>query len=198
MSKGFIGTLLGIMVAIVGVFVFASYQNQKAKERFERDMAASLEQARLAAENASADQAYDKKLDDLATAAWENEQHQKDKQLNPPVYPKLSLKQTEDFIARVEKVRANDNNVENTTTSRAGQNRAYRDLKEEALHIYGEVEPGNKYKTCAAMVDFAALAFDLRFDQSFEPERRKGLIQTNNNMYQDQKKGCLEAVSGTS
>lgn len=184
MSKGF-KIVMAFFVLLIGGFFVAFWLDEgekKSSDTVPQNMTASQEQV------------ADKRLDDLATAAYENEQHQKMKQVNPPVYPKLSLQQTKDFISRVEKVRANDGSVADTTTDRARQNRAYNDLQDEAVQIYGTNKLANKYRDCVAMIDYAKLAFDLRFDRSFDAERRKDLMKTHEGSYQDAKNGCLEAV----
>lgn len=172
MSKGFIGALLGIVVVIICGYFIGEYQWKKTKEQTAQDMATSQEPVQSTDMIASSAE--------LPTTTSQG------------IQSVVTLQQTEDFIARLEKLRAGDKSVDRTVVeSYSEHNRAYYALRDEAIKIYGEPTSDNRYFRCIAMVNAAQTLFTTDYDVD-----HLYIKQSDEKIYQETKADCLSAAKG--
>lgn len=144
----------------------------------------------------NSEKSYDQKLDEATQAMIDAENEAKDKEKNIPIYQSLSIEQTEDFIQRVENLRAQDKNVNlDYLPDVASHSRKYNALVKEAEAIYGAIDIANKFKYCTSMVSYAREIWSNKYSKSSTSqeykERTKKMFLDS---YNQAKKDCLVEV----
>lgn len=140
---------------------------------------------------------YNQQLDQITTAVGDAQVEAQQAKENPPIYESLSLEQTTRFIDRLEKLMAEDSNVNlDYLPEVAAQSRKYNGLIEEAESIYGTNDIANSLRYCTAMVSYAREMWSLKYSK--DTNTREYKLRTQKlflESFNDAKKACLDDVS---
>jgi hypothetical protein len=140
---------------------------------------------------------YNQQLDQITTAVGDAQVEAQQAKENPPIYEPLDLEQTTRFIDRLEKLMAEDSNVNlDYLPEVAAQSRKYNGLIEEAESIYGTNDIANSLRYCTAMVSYAREMWSLKYSKDTNtPEYKLRTQKLFLESFNDAKKACLDDVS---
>lgn len=193
---------LSIVVSILVAVYFVKNDESKISQvnqeiqfdtnkQYEKDSNAAI------AEQQSFDQkAYDDKIAIATQTILENEAAQLELEKNPPVYAALSFKQTEDFFQRLEKLGAENLNINlDYLPDIAAHSREFNNLYTEAEKIYGSSDLANPYRFCTNAAMFQREIWDNTYSKSsLSEERRNNIMKRYIASYEDAKTECINDV----
>lgn len=176
---------LVLVISILGAVVYL-VQNDKGKLPKENEVQEQDNQKR-----------YNEQLDQITTAVGDAQVEAQQAKENPPIYEPLDLEQTTRFIDRLEKLMAEDSNVNlDYLPEVAAQSRKYNGLIEEAESIYGTNDIANSLRYCTAMVSYAREMWSLKYSKDTNtPEYKLRTQKLFLESFNDAKKACLDDVS---
>ncbi|MDS7929606.1 hypothetical protein RMB13_08955 [Acinetobacter sp. V102_4] len=135
---------------------------------------------------------------DLATLLEnEYEEAQKETKISrPPIYTPISIKQTKEFIKRVEETREGDSKVDiENLLEVSQQSRRYNALVDEAKSIYGEMDITNELRYCTIFAETARELWKLTYSPpTTSPEFDENTLRLNLATYNESKQVCIEDV----
>lgn len=174
-----------LVISILGAVVYL-VQNDKGKLPKENEVQEQDNQKK-----------YSEQLDQAATAVSDTQIETQQTKENPPIYESLGLEQTARFIDRLEKLMAEDSNVNlDYLPEVAEQSRKYNVLIEEAESIYGANDTANPMRFCTAMVSYAREIWSLKYSKDTNtPEYKVKTKKLFLDSFNDAKKACLDDVS---
>lgn len=176
---------LVLVISILGAVVYL-VQNDKGKLPKENEVQEQDNQKR-----------YNEQLDQITTAVGDAQVEAQQAKENPPIYEPLDLEQTTRFIDRLEKLMAEDSNINlDYLPEVAAQSRKYNGLIEEAESIYGTNDIANSLRYCTAMVSYAREMWSLKYSKDTNtPEYKLRTQKLFLESFNDAKKACLDDVS---
>lgn len=112
-----------------------------------------------------------KNLNEVAIAMHESELEAQQRKENLLVYEQVSLRQTNDFINRVEQLRLSDSRrCLEYTPDVARPTEKYNAMIEEAESVYGDMDITNDLRYCTVFVDIARNLWRLQYSPSQDPK----------------------------